>query len=185
VAGSVLLLAGAAALAAALVGYWRGSAWQGAHTLQDPILIIEERGEPAVRLGEPIASLSIPKIDLNLAVIEGTRKEDLMKAPGHLVGSALPGAPDNCIIAGHRDLHFRRLGRLGPGDRIRLEAGGTETEYRVIRTRVVRADNMEVIAPTREPLLTLITCYPFHYVGPAPKRFVVQASLVDAPGPGC
>jgi len=177
------LLGGAAALAVALVSYGRGSAWQRALPIQDPILTTEGRGEPDVRLGEPIARLSIPKIGLDVLVIEGTREEDLLKAPGHLAGSALPGTSDNCIIAGHRDLHFRRLGSLAPGDLVRLEAGGREVEYRVERTRVVRTDDRAVLARAEEPLLTLITCYPFHYVGPAPRRFVVQARLAGAPGP--
>lgn len=183
VTGSVLLLAGAAALAVALVSYGRGSVWQRAQSVPDPILTPEGREEPGVRLGEPIGRLWIPRIGLDLMVIEGTRQEDLLKAPGHLTGSALPGAGDNCIIAGHRDLHFHRLGQLGPGDRVQLEAGGREMEYRVIRTRVVEADDTSVLARAHEPLLTLITCYPFHHVGPAPRRFVVQASLLDAPGP--
>jgi len=180
--GSVLVLAGAAALAVSLIQYVRGNAWQQAHAVPDPILLTESPAEPVVGLGEPIGRLSIPRIGLDLAVVEGTRKEDLLKAPGHLAGSALPGAPDNCIIAGHRDLHFRRLGDLRPGDRVILETGRKEVEYRVVRTRVVRADDTSVLAPAREPLLTLITCYPFHYVGPAPRRFVVLASLVPAPG---
>ena len=177
------MLAGTAALAVALVRYARGSAWQRAHSIPDPILITETRGDPAIPLGEPIGRLSIPRIGLDLTVVEGTRKEDLLKAPGHLVGSALPGTPDNCIIAGHRDLHFRRLGDLGPGDRVSVEAGGKEMEYRVVRTRVVRADDTSVLAPSREPLLTLITCYPFRYIGPAPRRFVVLASKVRETGP--
>ena len=181
--GAILVLAGAAALATALVGYGRGGAWQRGHPTRDPILATEVPGVPLVRPGEPFARLSIPKIGLDVVVIEGTREEDLMKAPGHLAGSALPGAADNCIIAGHRDLHFRRLGHLGPGDLVRLEAGGREVEYRVEGTRVVGADDTAVLARAREPLLTLITCYPFHYVGPAPRRFVVQARLAGAPGP--
>jgi sortase A len=181
--GSVLVLAGATALTVALVRYVRGSAWQRAQAVPDPILVTESREEPVLGLGEPIGRLSIPRIGLDLAVIEGTREEDLLKAPGHLAGSALPGAPDNCIIAGHRDLHFRRLGDLRPGDRVILEAGEKKVEYRVVKTRVVRADDTSILAPAREPLLTLITCYPFHYIGPAPRRFVVLASMVRAPGP--
>ena len=182
------MLAGAAALAVAFVRYGRGSLWQREHSVRDPILATRgagkpevRAGEPAVQPGEPIARLTIPKIGLDLVVIEGTREEDLLKAPGHLAGSAFPGEPDNCIIAGHRDLHFRRLGSLDPGDPVRLRAGDREIEYRVTRTRVARADDTGVLARAKEPLLTLITCYPFTYVGPAPRRFVVQASLSGAP----
>lgn len=182
-AGAILVLAGAAVLAAALAGYGRGLAWREASFPGGDPLLVEPGSPPTTPLpGGPFARLSIPKIGLSIMVVEGTRREDLLKAPGHLAGSALPGAPDNCIIAGHRDSDFRRLGRLAPGDVIELEADGRRLEYRVEGIRVVPPDDREVLAPSREPVLTLITCYPFRFIGPAPKRYVVRARLVGTVG---
>jgi len=180
--GSVLVLAGAAVLVAALAIYGQGTSWQRLQAgREDPLLEREPVPAPSPRPGEPFARLSIPRIDLDVTVIEGTRKQDLLNGPGHLAGSAPLGAMDNCIIAGHRDMHFRRLNRLRPGDVIRLEAGGKRVVYQVASIRVVPSDDTAVLAPTREPLLTLITCFPFRFVGPAPRRYVVQAKLATTP----
>ncbi len=182
-AGAILVLAGAAVLAVGLAGYGRGLAWQeAAIRVPDPLLTRPGTPPPSLQAGAPFARLTIPRIGLSVMVVEGTRQQDLLKAPGHLAGSALPGAPDNCIIAGHRDLHFRQLGRLVPGDLIELEAGGKRLEYRVEGARVIPPEDTEILAPSHEALLTLITCYPFRFVGPAPKRYVVRARLVDAVG---
>jgi sortase A len=182
-AGSILVLAGAAALAASLAGYVRGTVWQHRHAVgDDPILELKGNHPPSLTPGAPFARLSIPRIGLDVIVVEGTRKEDLLKGPGHLVGSADPGAGDNCVIAAHRDLHFRGLDRLVPGDLIRLNSGGKNSEYRVETSRVVSPDDNSVLASSHEALLTLITCYPFRFVGPAPKRYVVRARLAGDSG---
>jgi sortase A len=178
IVASILLLAGAAALGAALAGYFRGVAWQRLQAAQeDPVLAWKGARELSPDPGGPFARLLIPRIDLDVVVVEGTRKEDLLKGPGHLAGSAPPGAAENCIIAGHRDLHFRNLGRLGPGNLVRLEVEGRVFDYRVEAVRVVSPEDTSVLAPGHDPLLTLVTCYPFRYVGPAPNRFVVRARL--------
>jgi len=180
--GSGLLLMGATALAVALFGYAQGALWQRLHSPdEDPLLAGRGAGVPSHRPGEPFARLSIPKIGLDVMVVEGTRKEDLLKGPGHLAGSAAPGASDNCIIAAHRDLHFRKLGLLRPGDLIRLSAGGKGLEYRVESAHVIPPDDTSALAPSRDALLTLITCYPFRFVGPAPKRYLVRARLSSHP----
>ena len=108
-----------------------------------------------------------------------TRKE-LRRGPGHLAGTAMPGANGNCVIAGHRDTHFRVLKDIREGDDIVLQTTSGQYLYRVKRMRVVSPDNTSALQPTSDPELNLITCYPFYYVGSAPKRFVVEAQLAGA-----
>jgi len=181
--GAVLVLAGAAVLAVALTGYLHSPAWQASHA--EEVLPAATRlhgaGPPT---GFPFARLRIQKIGLSVTVIEGTEPRDLLKAPGHLVGSALPGQPENCIIAGHRDLHFRHLGSLRPGDRVELEGANGTAVYQVESAQVIDPSKTSVLDPGDQPVLTLVTCYPFHYIGPAPRRFVVVARLVAMSGRG-
>jgi sortase A len=114
--------------------------------------------------------------------VEGDGEEELRRGPGHLAGSAFPGGPGNCIIAGHRDTHFRVLKNIRKGDDIVLETRNGQFLYRVKTTRIVTPDNTSALKPTSDPELNLITCYPFYYVGSAPKRFVVEAQLAAALG---
>jgi sortase A len=168
---------GAAALGTALAGYLEGRAWQRGHALPPP-----EAGTPPVSIdavapGEPVARLRIPRIGLDLTVIEGTRRKDLRRAPGRLEGTGFPGEPGNCVIAGHRDLHFRQLGDLREGDLLEVEFQGRRLEYRVQDRQVVDPSRTELLQASGKPTLTLVTCYPFYFIGPAPKRFVVRAVL--------
>ncbi len=131
----------------------------------------------------PIARLSIPRLHTDLSVVSGTGKSDLRKGPGHLRGTAFPGAFGNSVIAGHRDTHFRVLKDIRVGDRIIIQTSQGHFAYDVKRTLVVPATDRAVLLSTSEPTLTLVTCFPFYYVGPAPKRYIVQAKLVpDGPG---
>ncbi len=180
-AGALLVLTGAAAVAAALGGYLEAPLWRAVHA-EEVISPEAGRADPTslkAEAGEPVARLRIPRIELDVAVIEGTRPKDLLKAPGHLTGTGLPGEPRNCIVAGHRDLHFRRLGALESGDRIELDAGGTRREYRVEWTRIVRPSETSLLSPGDREALTLVTCYPFRYIGRAPRRYIVRAVPVD------
>ncbi len=177
-AGAVLVFAGVAALGAALAGYAEGPAWQSVHKAARTGASLVARPAPLLQPGEPFARLRIPKIGLDLMVIEGTRSRDLRRAPGHLIGSAMPGSARNCVIAGHRDTHFHRLGDLTPGDIVELGTGERSMEYRVETARVVSpSEGMNFLEPGTQPVLTLVTCYPFRYVGPAPRRYVVRARL--------
>jgi sortase A len=128
-------------------------------------------------LGETVAKLVIPRLDTELYVVEGDDTVDLRRGPGHLPGTAMPGANGNCIIAGHRDTHFRVLKDIKEGDDIVLETDSGKYLYRVESTRVVWPNNKAPLKPSTEAVLNLITCYPFYYVGSAPKRFVVEARL--------
>ena len=128
--------------------------------------------------GSAVAKLSIPRLDAQVYVVEGDGEAELRRGPGHLTGTAMPGANGNCVIAGHRDTHFRILKDIRKGDEILLETGQDRFRYRVRLTSVVSPDNTASLQPDSLAKLHLITCYPFYYVGPAPQRFVVEADLV-------
>jgi sortase A len=137
--------------------------------------------------GDAFAKLVIPRLDAQLFVVEGDGARELRRGPGHLTGTALPGSHGNCVIAGHRDTHFRVLKDIRKGDDIVLETPNGEYLYRVKSTRIVSPQDLTALQPTSGPHLNLITCYPFFYVGSAPKRFVVEAQLAgtvsSVPGP--
>jgi sortase A len=130
-----------------------------------------------VTKGDTVARLLIPRLGAVLFVVEGTDEEQLRRGPGHMPSTVLPGAVGNCVIAGHRDTHFRVLKDIRKGDAVILEDAAGSHVYRVRKTSVVSASDSSSLEPTRDPRLNLITCYPFYYVGPAPKRFVVEAAL--------
>ncbi|MGH9379846.1 MAG: class D sortase [Thermoanaerobaculia bacterium] len=132
-----------------------------------------------VAAGTPLASLRIPRLDLEVVVAEGTDGQVLRRAVGRLTGGARLGEADNIVLAGHRDSFFRRLGELEVGDRIALERGGMTETYAVEWARVVKPDRVEVAGRTGYSSLTLVTCYPFWYVGNAPERYVVRAVKIS------
>ena len=133
--------------------------------------------------GDTIARLIIPRLDTELYVMEGDGPKELRRGPGHLSGTAMPGAHGNCVIAGHRDTHFRVLKDIRQGDDIVLETRTGQYLYRVKSTRIVLPRNTQPLQPTSAAELNLITCYPFYYIGSAPKRFVVEAQLAGAVAP--
>jgi sortase A len=112
-------------------------------------------------------------------VAEGDSARVLRRAVGHVPGTALPGQRGNMVLAGHRDTFFRGLGSVGKDDLIELETVRGTYRYRVQSTRVVGPDDTWVLAPSQGQTLTLVTCYPFHFIGPAPKRFIIRASRDD------
>ena len=114
-------------------------------------------------------------------IAEGISGHVLQEAAGHVADSALPGQPGNIVIAAHRDTFFRRLGQVKTGDEIELTTPDAEYFYRVRYTDIVGPDATWVLKPTPDQTLTLVTCYPFYYVGAAPQRFVVRAQRLPAP----
>jgi sortase A len=129
--------------------------------------------------GETFAKLSIPRLDSQWIVVEGADRQELRVGPGHLIQTALPGSRGNCVIAGHRDTQFRALQNVKMGEEISIEIEGRTFVYRVTDRRVVSPTDNHPLKPTTTSSLTLVTCYPFYYVGPAPKRFVIRAELVS------
>ena len=127
----------------------------------------------------PLAVLRIPKIRLEVPVLRGTDDFTLNRAVGHIDDTPLPGTDGNAGIAGHRDGFFRGLKDIASGDAIELETLRGKEVYRVERIWVVDPDDVSVLDPTPERSLTLVTCYPFYHVGPAPQRFIVRAVRAD------
>jgi len=125
--------------------------------------------------GEPIARIEIPRIGLNTLVLEGDDTRTLRLGAGHIPGTSFPGEAGNVAIAGHRDTFFRHLRNIEKNDTITLRTPAGSYNYRVEALRVVTPNDVGVLGPTPDNILTLITCYPFHFVGPAPDRFIVRA----------
>jgi sortase A len=129
---------------------------------------------------EQMTRLSIPSIDLDAIVVEGTSSRQLAIAPGHMPDSAAPGDNGNSVITAHRDTFFRHIYELNKGDQILVRRGGKSYQYLVERKFVVKPSDVSVLKPTSDARLTLVTCYPTYYVGPAPERLVVTAKLATA-----
>lgn len=126
-----------------------------------------------------LGRLEIPNLHLSVMVREGADSATLRRAVGHIPGTAFPGEIGNVGIAGHRDTFFRPLRKIRVNDPIELETENGNYRYVVESTGIVGPRDVRVLAPARSQTLTLVTCYPFYYVGSAPKRFVVHAALVS------
>ena len=131
--------------------------------------------------GAPVARLVIPRIRLDEIVLEGVGGSELNAAPGHLPGSALPGMVGNAVISAHRDRHFDRLGEVQLGDTITTESGQYTTTWVVVARRIV-GHATPALFQTKEPLLTLTTCWPIRYFGTAPERLIISARQAAKPG---
>jgi sortase A len=126
-----------------------------------------------------VGRVDVPRIHLSAMIAEGSTTPVLDLAVGHVPGTALPGETGNTALAAHRDTFFRRLGELEPGGLIRISDPRAVYNYRVTFTDIVNPYETWVLQSASGATLTLITCYPFHFVGAAPKRFVVRARRVD------
>jgi sortase A len=125
-----------------------------------------------------IGRIEISRLGLSTIVMEGTGNTTLRRAAGHITGTALPGNPGNVGISGHRDTFFRPLRNIRQSDMITLTTLSGEYHYRVVSTQVVSPGDLSVLASSPNEVLTLVTCYPFYFVGPAPYRFIVRAERV-------
>jgi sortase A len=132
---------------------------------------------PAVYPG--IGRIEIPRLGISAMIDQGVNREALQHAVGHIPSTAEPGQPGNVALAGHRETFFRALGSVRRNDLIRIETVHGTYNYRVAWNAVVNPQRTDLLAPTDAQSLTLVTCYPFHCIGPAPKRFVVRATLID------
>ncbi len=129
-----------------------------------------------------IGRLEIPRLNLAVMVREGADEGTLSRAVGHIPGTALPGNVGNVGLAGHRDTFFRALRNIRADDTIELETTAGKYRYVVKSTRIVTPRDVSVLEASGGETLTLVTCYPFYYVGSAPKRFIVHAALLhEAP----
>jgi sortase A len=122
--------------------------------------------------------LRVPKIHLEVPVFEGTDQLTLNHGVGRIIGTAQPGQPGNLGIAGHRDGFFRGLKDVREGDEIELQTLQGTQSYLVEEIQIVQPENIEVLLPRAVPSLTLVTCYHFYFIGSAPQRYVVTASLL-------
>ena len=125
-----------------------------------------------------IGRIEIPRLLLSAVVVEGVDETTLRRAVGHIPGTALPGEAGNVGLAGHRDTFFRPLKDLKIKDEVQLSTLKGSFKYEVESLKIVEPDNVRVLAPSGGNVLTLVTCYPFYFVGPAPKRWIVRARQV-------
>lgn len=131
------------------------------------------------RHNDGLGKLEIPRAGLSVMVMDGTDDATLRMAVGHIPGTRLPGQTGNVGLAGHRDSFFRGLSKLRIGDEITLTTREDTLHYTVESLRIVSPDDVSVLQDTSYPALTLVTCYPFYYVGPAPQRWIVKAHLTS------
>jgi LPXTG-site transpeptidase (sortase) family protein len=134
-----------------------------------------------VRHESSLTRISIPSIQLSAVIVEGTDSFSLLLGPGHLIGTAQPGDPGNSVVSAHRDTFFRKIVNLRQGDHILVERDGRTFTYVVEGFSIVKPGDISVAAPTRDNRLTLITCDPAYYAGPAPQRLVVTSKLLATP----
>lgn len=133
------------------------------------------RPRPAPAAGSTLGRIEIPRLGVSAVIRAGSDARTLRLAVGHIPGTALPGEGGNIGLAGHRDTFFRRLRHIRADDEIRIVTPEGTFAFRVEDTKVVAPKDTWVLEPTRASTLTLVTCYPFTYVGSAPNRFIVRA----------
>ena len=135
-------------------------------------------GPEASAMGGLVGRMEIPRLAISVAVAEGTDHATLRRAAGHILGTALPGRSGNVGIAGHRDTLFRPLRNIRQDDVILLTTLQGEYRYRVVLVKIVSPSDVAVLTPDGNEILTLVTCYPFYFVGAAPERFIVRAERI-------
>ena len=183
--GLLLVVAGVALLLIAGVGYGRGLlARDRAHELWDES-VAHARGTTAeaavagpIARGTPVGRIAIPSVELDEVVLEGVDEAQLEAGPGHVPETVLPGQAGNSVISAHRDRHFHALGRVTLGDTVVTETLAGRRKWVITGRRIAEAGK-PAIFPTSEATLTLTTCWPIRYVGPAPDRLLLTASPVE------
>lgn len=173
--------------------------WQYAHTkvkstaaLQQAKEIISQKQPVAAdkkkiatstppAIGDTVGILKIPTIKAELAIVEGTDPDDLEKGVGHYKGSYFPGDKGQIVLSGHRDTVFRKLGELKIGNQLKIQMPYGNYTYEIVRTKIVKANDKSIITlQKQQEELILTTCYPFHYVGNAPKRYIIYAKIINS-----
>ena len=186
--GAALILAGLCLLA---WGAWRALERRAAERQGRAALAAEAAAlaaiEPAARPapapqrrpapGSVLARIVAPAVGVDVVAREGVDARTLERGAGHFPSTAPPGGPGNSAFAAHRDVEFRGLRKIGPGHDVYVETPEATFVYRVVETRVVEPDEVGILADRGASELTLVTCHPFDWVGPAPRRYVVRAEL--------
>lgn len=149
-------------------------AWEKYRTVGEPVEV------PGFEGRYPAGRLIIPAVNISSVLLGSATEESLALGPGHIEGTARPGEFGNTAVAGHRDTFFRPLRRIKSGDIIILEYLTGTKFYEVDKIRIVKPTDIEWLEKSSEDMITLVTCYPFDYVGAAPKRFIVRGSLIQA-----
>jgi sortase A len=134
---------------------------------------------PATTNGSVMGRLEIASLGLNVPIVEGYDPSSLRAGVGHIAGTALPGGLGNMALAGHRDTYFRPLRNIRRGMILAVFAADGRYDYTVDSTSIVKPEDVSVLAIHDTPEMTLITCYPFEYIGSAPNRFIVRAHLAS------
>jgi sortase A len=155
------------------------AAWQNqAAALNAP----SQTHQTSISPEQMLTRLVVTKIGIDAIVVEGASRKDLSEGPGHMKQTAEPGEAGNAVVTGHRDTFFRHIHELAKGDQIQVQRNGRSFVYEVTGRRIVMPEDISVINPTKDAELTLITCYPTYYIGPAPKRLVVFSRLIESDG---
>jgi sortase A len=167
----------------ALLGYVGSEYWSMYREQQDLHRLWQAQqapaaSAPATPADDGLTRVSIPKINLDVIVVEGTNHKALRLGPGHLKSTPMPGELGNSVISAHRDTFFRHIYELTKGDQIDVTRDGHDFIFEVIGKRIVKPDDLSVVKNSNDARLTLITCYPTYYIGPAPERLVVVAKLI-------
>jgi LPXTG-site transpeptidase (sortase) family protein len=180
--GPALIVAGAALLVYVGTQYSRMYAEQ--HRLAKQWQQQNEPGATPAPADDGLTKLVIPKINLDAIVVEGTTRRQLLLGPGHMRETPAPGEVGNSVITAHRDTFFRHIYELNKGDILEVRRSGKTYTYEVTGKKVTDPEDLSVLRSSKDKRLTLITCYPTYYIGPAPDRLVVFAKMVEAQGAG-
>jgi|SRR5579859_1312931 len=176
-------------LGAGLLGYVGYQYWDMYHSQKQLEAEWERQATTSVSVpGQPrqtpatelLTRVSIPKISLDAIVVEGASRKQLSIGPGHMIETAMPGETGNAVITGHRDTFFRHIYELTKGDEIIVRRNGQVFKYHVTGKKIVKPEDVSVLKPTEDAQLTLITCYPTYYIGPAPNRLVIFSKLEES-----
>jgi len=171
----------------ALLSYVGSQYWEMYHRQQQLAAQWEQQasaanvpGKAKLSADDMLTRVVIPKISLDAILVEGASRRDLSDGPGHMKKTAQPGQTGNAVITAHRDTFFRHIYELGKGDDILVRRAGQVYKYEVSGKKIVLPEDVSVLKPTPDATLTLITCYPTYYIGPAPKRLVVFSRLIGS-----
>jgi sortase A len=175
--GPGLIVLGVALLA--FVGVQYGKMYTEQHRLAHEWQRQNQPGATPKIVDDGLIKLVIPKISLDAMVVEGTTRHKLLLGPGHMEQTPLPGEDGNSVITAHRDTFFRHIYELNKGDVVEVRRKGQTYSYQVTGKKVVDPEDLSVLQQGQDKRLTLITCYPTYYIGPAPDRLVVFAKLID------